>query len=122
MTSYIRVKGNWRPGAKQAKKRRLQRRLAKRPCAICGKGINPDEMSRDHIVPQSMGGCSEAWNIRPTHHRCNNMRGAKLTGDHEETTALRIHRMFGMSARLPPPDQQTSAIGPGLNAKKAPPA
>lgn len=98
MTSYLRTKSP--EHGKANRKRRLKRLAKRRPCAICGKGINPAEVSIDHIVPRSQGGCGEAWNLRPTHGACNSARGNAMEDTVEVRNAAFVHRAFGISRRV----------------------
>jgi 5-methylcytosine-specific restriction endonuclease McrA len=94
MTSYLRPKAD---GAKKRSKARKRKRLARtRVCAICGKGLNPDEVSLDHIVPRSRGGVSEAWNLRPAHGKCNWDRGNRMEDSAEVRNATLLHLAFGL--------------------------
>ena len=94
MTSYLRPKNR---GAKKSAKARKRKRLARtRVCAICGKGMSPADVSLDHVVPRSYGGTSEAWNLRPTHPRCNWERGNTMEDSAEVRNAVRLHLMFGL--------------------------
>lgn len=43
-------------------------------CWLCGL---PGADTVDHVVPRSMGGTDEPWNLRPAHQRCNSRRGTK---------------------------------------------
>ena len=45
-------------------------------CHICGKKIQPGQVTFDHIVPVSMGGTDESTNLRLAHLTCNSRRGA----------------------------------------------
>ncbi len=44
-------------------------------CALCGKYVELEEASRDHIVPRSRGGSNARENIQLTHKSCNNLKG-----------------------------------------------
>lgn len=41
-------------------------------CHLCGRGVRPEDASRDHIRP---GGSSAASNLALAHRACNNARG-----------------------------------------------
>jgi len=43
-------------------------------CALCGKYVELDDASRDHIVPRAAGGGNEKSNIQLTHKKCNNLK------------------------------------------------
>lgn len=45
-------------------------------CGICGKKILPREMSLDHILPISRGGCHAEFNVQLAHISCNKAKGA----------------------------------------------
>lgn len=44
-------------------------------CGICGDPVPYREMHLDHIIPLSLGGPTEPWNLRPAHAKCNTGRG-----------------------------------------------
>lgn len=44
-------------------------------CGICGKPLDMENMSIDHIVPLNRGGTNDISNLRPTHLRCNMLKG-----------------------------------------------
>lgn len=44
-------------------------------CWICRKFCPRDKASRDHIIPESLGGSSEITNLALAHKTCNNKRG-----------------------------------------------
>lgn len=46
-------------------------------CAICGSSIE-DNFHVDHIVPFSLGGGNERFNLQVTHQSCNQSKGAKF--------------------------------------------
>jgi 5-methylcytosine-specific restriction endonuclease McrA len=49
-------------------------------CELCGEPFDADEtIGVDHIVPVSLGGGHETWNLRPVHQRCNSSRGNQST-------------------------------------------
>jgi len=98
MTSYLRSRA---AGAGKRSRAKRKKRLAKkRVCAICGLGLSPSEMTVDHIVPRSLGGSNEAWNLRAAHKRCNSARGSVMEDTAEVRTAAFIHRAFGYSRRV----------------------
>lgn len=95
MTSYLRFKTDG-AGKKSRKKKRLRRMAKRGVCGICGKGMDAGDVSLDHILPKSKGGSNEAWNLRPTHKKCNWNRGNTMEDTVEVRNAERVHRMFGM--------------------------
>ncbi len=40
-------------------------------CWLCGYRVSVDKFSIDHIVPQSLGGSDELYNLRLVHGRCH---------------------------------------------------
>lgn len=44
-------------------------------CWICRKHVSRDQASRDHILPESLGGSSNKENIALAHKDCNSKRG-----------------------------------------------
>ena len=52
-----------------------------RYCFICGKVIEPDDFSVDHIVPVSKGGTNDLVNLVPVHRSCNQMKGDMLSDE-----------------------------------------
>lgn len=45
-------------------------------CVLCGKLIlKESEISAEHIIPKSKGGCNTVENLKPSHSLCNNLRG-----------------------------------------------
>jgi 5-methylcytosine-specific restriction endonuclease McrA len=47
-------------------------------CWICGKQVNPEELSFDHVIPLSKGGEHSTRNIRVTHLFCNYSKHDRL--------------------------------------------
>lgn len=44
-------------------------------CWICGEGFSEkNRMSNDHLIPRSLGGPDEPWNLAPACHSCNSRR------------------------------------------------
>ena len=54
---------------------KIQRQVGKeagRVCYICGENIQAgDLVTVDHVIPKSIGGKDEAWNLRCCCYRCN---------------------------------------------------
>ena len=84
---YVRVK---RPAPEAADKPEITKRIFFSPetrkliygksnvCAICGKPITEEDFTIDHIVPLSRGGNNKLENLRPTHEKCNLLKGNLL--------------------------------------------
>jgi 5-methylcytosine-specific restriction endonuclease McrA len=47
-------------------------------CYLCGKHVSFDEMTVDHVIPTSKGGGNNLGNLRPTHRKCNLIKGDKI--------------------------------------------
>lgn len=45
-------------------------------CQICGKPVEPCQISIDHIIPLSKGGTNDESNLQLTHDFCNKTKGA----------------------------------------------
>ena len=54
-------------------------------CHYCGRKFPPSELTMDHVVPLSRGGCSTKGNIVPCCKECNN--GKKYTMPVDEILA-----------------------------------
>ena len=70
------------------RRRRFSRTIEKRiyekykhRCAICGKITAFDEGEIDHIKPLSKGGTDHPRNLQWLCHRCNKLKGNRLTND-----------------------------------------
>ncbi len=75
---------------KQKQKGRILRKTTwwKRKCAhgrcyYCSKGVYPNELTMDHVIPISRGGMSEKSNVVPACKECNNKK--KYSLPHEWT-------------------------------------
>lgn len=56
-------------------------------------------MNRDHILPASLGGKDNVWNMRPTCYKCNQKRGNTFTDDDKKQLEKRevmvnLYRFF----------------------------
>jgi len=49
--------------------------LCNRPIIMRSNNKHPDEFSWDHVMPKSLGGSSDLFNLQPTHKGCNNRKG-----------------------------------------------
>ena len=47
------------------------------PCWVCGKPVEPDRATLEHIKPLSEGGNSHMENLAISHDVCNNRRHAR---------------------------------------------
>lgn len=45
-------------------------------CHICGKRVEPEHISLDHLIPIAEGGPHTTANVRTAHRQCNSRRGA----------------------------------------------
>jgi 5-methylcytosine-specific restriction endonuclease McrA len=50
-------------------------------------------MNRDHILPASLGGKDNVWNMRPTCYKCNSARGNNF--DEKDKRQLRQYAVMG---------------------------
>jgi len=50
-------------------------------CAICGRETSFDDGEIDHIKPKSLGGSDRPKNLQWLCHRCNKIKGDRLTND-----------------------------------------
>lgn len=50
-------------------------------CAYCGKNIDFDDMTIDHVHPQCKGGSNEFENTYPCCQLCNNQKGSMSIGE-----------------------------------------
>ena len=46
-------------------------------CAHCGKETAPSKQTIDHVIPQSIGGTDDMWNLMPLCKMCNGRRENK---------------------------------------------
>lgn len=44
-------------------------------CFVCNKYVARSTASREHIIPQSLGGTDDPENLTISHKKCNNKRG-----------------------------------------------
>ena len=56
-------------------------------CAYCGKKIEYDDMTIDHIIPQSKGGKDNLENTIPSCQLCNNQKGNRSVEEFREFVA-----------------------------------
>ena len=64
-------------------------------CALCGRvGTRENPLNQDHIIPYSLGGPTEPWNLRWTCVECNMARGNRMTRADAALAAARKAR-FG---------------------------
>jgi 5-methylcytosine-specific restriction endonuclease McrA len=50
-------------------------------CHICDGLIEPDDLHFDHVIPIARGGAHVAGNVRPSHARCNLVKGTRLMAE-----------------------------------------
>lgn len=61
-----------------------KRKVAKGLCFYCGKSVPPKELTMDHVVPVSRGGCSKKGNVVPSCKTCNTKKKQLLPMEWEE--------------------------------------
>lgn len=44
-------------------------------CHLCGLPVLPEDATRDHVIPRSLGGPDSGENIKLAHGSCNGARG-----------------------------------------------
>ncbi|NJP12456.1 MAG: HNH endonuclease [Leptolyngbyaceae cyanobacterium RU_5_1] len=59
---------------KRSKKKRIVKRDGNR-CCWCKKQLKDDQMTIEHLTPQSLGGSDSIENLRIACFKCNNSRG-----------------------------------------------
>ena len=70
-------------------------RKKSRYCAICGKLINDEEYSVDHVIPISRGGNNSFENLRPVHRRCNMIKDNMLDDElSQHATNITCYNLF----------------------------
>lgn len=63
-------------------------------CWLCGKALDVERATLDHVLPRSMGGQDALDNLRLAHFRCNVRRSSDVLASREDRMALREGR-FG---------------------------
>ncbi len=61
-------------------------------CYLCDRWVDWDDFELDHVTPISRGGSNAATNLAVSHHRCNQLKGARLVGAGTETDPQPIVR------------------------------
>lgn len=51
---------------------------AKGICYLCNNPVSLQSFTIDHVVPKSKGGKSNLGNLKPTHSKCNGLKGNKI--------------------------------------------
>lgn len=78
-------------------------------CIICGRSFaNLACVTREHLVPKSMGGKDDWNNVAPSHWNCNKHRGTLSLLDAQHMIELKLKRMGPRSA-----EEWLSTIVPG---------
>lgn len=63
-------------------------------CVLCGRKINYDKMTLDHIIPLAMNGSDDVSNLQCTCEACNLFKGSVLPDDFmERITEIFIYQM-----------------------------
>lgn len=47
-------------------------------CLFCGKPVNKNVITIDHLIPIDCGGTDDSWNLATMHRYCNKKKGNKL--------------------------------------------
>ena len=73
-------------------------------CAYCGKKIEFDDMTIDHIVPQSKGGKDTVENTVPSCQLCNNQKSDRTVEEFRDfianlTEALDENKQYRLAIR-----------------------
>jgi len=50
-------------------------------CQKCGKHLDPDDVTIDHMIPRRVGGPAKMWNLQVMCGRCNRAKGSRLEED-----------------------------------------
>lgn len=64
------------PSRRQAIKLKWNRCGGK--CYICGSFVAWEAVNIDHVVPRSLGGQNDIWNLMPVHQKCNILKSDDL--------------------------------------------
>ena len=64
-----------------------------RQCGLCGKYLEIQHLTLDHVVPKVHGGKREG-NLLPAHSWCNNQKGDRLP------TEIELRRLIDNNARI----------------------
>jgi hypothetical protein len=72
-------------------------------CCWCGDPLTLEEATREHIVPQALGGNMTFANTAVAHAECNNDRGHDLSREPYPSPVFNFMRVILRSARRTPP-------------------
>jgi hypothetical protein len=72
-------------------------------CCWCGVLLTLEEATREHIVPQALGGNQTFANMAVAHEECNNERGNDLNREPHPSPVFNFMRVILRSARRTPP-------------------
>jgi 5-methylcytosine-specific restriction endonuclease McrA len=72
-------------------------------CGICGKWVDFDKFTIDHIIPFSRGGWHCYNNVQIAHGRCNNRKGSSMPWEFVKPRTNKkskgyIHRGYGLAS------------------------
>lgn len=56
-------------------------KVQKGKCPYCNKKLNKSDISKEHIIPKSLGGCNHIGNLCLVHKKCNNKRGNDMNNE-----------------------------------------
>lgn len=76
-------------------KRYLDIENPKHECFICGKEINDDELSIDHVIPWSHLYSDDIWNLVYVHKGCNSSKSNRIpSGSSIDKLKLRNRKLY----------------------------
>lgn len=59
-------------------------------CPMCGMFVGCDNLTKDHIIPRSLGGSGKAHNIQAVCRRCNLYKSNKFYPTHTNSLHIRL--------------------------------
>jgi 5-methylcytosine-specific restriction endonuclease McrA len=68
---------------RQNRKNRIVKMLEEQNgvCYICGRTMQENEITVDHVIPRAKGGTDSVQNLKLAHERCNHAKDDKLIGE-----------------------------------------
>ena len=86
-------------------------------CQICGKPVNKNLASIDHIVPLYKGGTNDESNLQLTHDFCNKMKGSYTEEEHAQFNADMISHYILNNPDIDIINKLARSIVRGINRK-----